>query len=150
MKYHLQKYYKVLVLFLCTIIFVLFGQIVIAQSNYIIATQGKQKVELIVGGDFIVTMNEAQPIVENGAIAIQNGKILAVGTQYQIMKSYRADRTLPGDGLVLMPGLVNGHSHSAMVLFRGLADDLALQDWLENYIFPAEGKFASRCNSSQA
>ncbi|WP_392535858.1 amidohydrolase [Nostoc sp. C117] len=141
MKYHLTKYYKPLVLFLCTTLFVFFGQIVIAQSNYNLGTQGKQKVELIVGSDFIVTMNDAQPVIENGAIAIRDGKIVAVDTQYKIMASYKADRTLPGEGMVLMPGLVNGHSHSAMVLFRGLADDLALEDWLQNYIFPAEGKF---------
>jgi 5-methylthioadenosine/S-adenosylhomocysteine deaminase len=140
-KYHLTKYYKALVLFLCTTLFVFFGQIVIAQSNYHFGNQGRQKVELIVGSDFIVTMNDAQPIIENGAIAIRDGKIVAVDTQYKIMASYKANKTLPGDGMVLMPGLVNGHSHSAMVLFRGLADDLALQDWLQNYIFPAEGKF---------
>ncbi|MGF2040000.1 MAG: amidohydrolase [Nostoc sp. CmiVER01] len=141
MKYHLTKYYKLLVLFVCTTLLIFFGQIVVAQSNYNLVAQGKQRVQLIVGGDFIVTMNEAQPVIQNGAIAIRDGKIVAVDTQYKIMASYRADRTLPGDGLVLMPGLVNGHSHSAMVLFRGLADDLALQDWLQNYIFPAEGKF---------
>ncbi|MHC5614036.1 MAG: amidohydrolase [Nostoc sp.] len=141
MKYHLTKYYQLLVLFVCTTLFVFFGQIVIAQSNYNLGTQGKQKVELIVGSDFIVTMNKAQPVIENGAVAIRDGKIVAVDTKYKIMASYRANRTLPGEGLVLMPGLVNGHSHSAMVLFRGLADDLALQNWLQNYIFPAEGKF---------
>ncbi|QLE59418.1 amidohydrolase [Nostoc sp. TCL26-01] len=124
--------------------FVFFGQIVIAQSNYNLGTQGKQKVELIVSSDFIVTMNEAQPIIENGAIAIQKGKIVAVDTQYKIMAAYKADRTLPGEGMVMMPGLVNGHSHSAMVLFRGLADDLALEDWLQNYIFPAEGRFVDK------
>ncbi|WP_373525576.1 amidohydrolase [Nostoc sp.] len=141
MKYHLTKYYKLLILFVCTTLFVFFGQIVIAQNNYNLGTQGKQRVQLIVGGDFIVTMNEAKPVIENGAIAIRDGKIVAVDTQYKIMASYKADRTLPGEGMVLMPGLVNGHSHSAMALFRGLADDLALQDWLQNYIFPAEGKF---------
>ncbi len=63
MKYHLTKYYKLLVLFVCTTLFVFFGQIVIAQSNYNLVAQGKQRVQLIVGGDFIVTMNEAQPVV---------------------------------------------------------------------------------------
>ncbi len=86
-------------------------------------------------------MDEAQPVIENGAVAIEDGKIVAIDTQDKIKASYRAKRTLPGEGMVLMPGLVNGHSHSAMVLFRGLADDLALEDWLQNYIFPAEGKF---------
>lgn len=141
MKPQLSKYYKLLVVFVCTTLFVFFGQIVIAQNNYHLGIQGKQRVQLIVSSDFVVTMNEAQPVIQNGAVAIKDGKIVAVDTQSKIMASYGADRTLPGKDMVLMPGLVNGHSHSAMVLFRGLADDLALQDWLQNYIFPAEGKF---------
>jgi len=140
-KRQLSKYYKLLILVLCTTFLVFFAQIVIAQSNYNPGAQGKQNVELIVGGDFIVTMNEAQPVIQNGAVAIRDGKIIAVDTRDKILASYTAARTLPGEGMVLMPGLVNGHSHSAMVLFRGLADDLALEDWLQNYIFPAEAKF---------
>jgi 5-methylthioadenosine/S-adenosylhomocysteine deaminase len=131
-----SKPYKLLALLICTAFLIFFGPINIAQ--------GKQNVETIVGGDFVVTMNEAQPIIQNGAIAIVNGKIAAVGTKEKILASYRARTTLPGDGIVLMPGLVNGHSHSAMVLFRGLADDLALEDWLQNYIFPAEAKFVDK------
>ncbi|MBD0328380.1 MAG: amidohydrolase, partial [Pyrinomonadaceae bacterium] len=109
-----------------------FGQIVIAQSNHNFNDRGNQNVELIVGGDFVVTMNEEQPVIQNGAIAVMDGKIVAVDTKDKIMASYKATTTLPGEGMVLMPGLVNGHSHSAMVLFRGLADDLALEDWLQN------------------
>jgi len=140
-KRQLAKYHKLLVFFVCATFFVFFSQIVIAQSNHHLSIQGKQRVQLIVGSDFVVTMNETQPIILNGAVAINKGKIVAVDTKDKIVASYRADKTLPGEGMVLMPGLVNGHSHSAMVLFRGLADDLALQDWLQNYIFPAEGKF---------
>lgn len=139
------KHYKLLVIFVITAFLIFSGQIVIAQSNYNFNNRGgKQKAELIVGGDFVVTMNEAQPLIQNGAIAVADGKIVAVDTKDKIMASYRASTTLPGEGMVLMPGLVNGHSHSAMVLFRGLADDLALSDWLQNYIFPAEGKFVDK------
>ncbi|WGV23168.1 amidohydrolase [Halotia branconii] len=141
MKRQLAKYYKLLVFFVCTTLFVFCTQIVIAQNNYNLATQGKQNVQLIVSSDFVVTMDETQPVIKNGAVAIKDGKIVAIDTQDKIRASYRANRTLLGEGMVLMPGLVNGHSHSAMVLFRGLADDLALEDWLQNYIFPAEGKF---------
>jgi 5-methylthioadenosine/S-adenosylhomocysteine deaminase len=136
-----SKLHKLLVLVVCTACFIFFSQIVVAQNNLNSNNQRKQNVELIVGGDFVVTMNEAQPVIENGAIAVVDGKIVAVDTKDKIMASYKATRTLPGEGKVLMPGLVNGHSHSAMVLFRGLADDLALEDWLQNYIFPAEAKF---------
>jgi 5-methylthioadenosine/S-adenosylhomocysteine deaminase len=144
MKRQLRKYYKLLVFFVCTTLLVFSSQIVIAQSNYNLRTQDKQKVELIVDSDFVVTMNEAQPLIKNGAVAIRNGKIVAVDKKDKIRASYNADKILPGEGMVLMPGLVNGHSHSAMVLFRGLADDLALQNWLENYIFPAEAKFVDK------
>jgi 5-methylthioadenosine/S-adenosylhomocysteine deaminase len=140
-KHQLAKHHKLLVVFICTTLFVFFTQIAIAQSNHNLGTPGKQNVQLIVNSDFVVTMNEAQPVIQNGAVAIRDGKIVAIDTQDNIRASYRAKRTLPGEGMVLMPGLVNGHSHSAMVLFRGLADDLALEDWLQNYIFPAEGKF---------
>ncbi|MDB9344582.1 amidohydrolase [Nodularia spumigena CS-586/05] len=119
-------------------------QTVIAQSKDNLDTPGKQNVQLIVNSDFVVTMNEAQPVIKNSAVAIRDGKIVAIDTQDKIKASYKAKRTLPGKGMVLMPGLVNGHSHSAMVLFRGMADDLALQDWLENYIFPAEKKFVDK------
>lgn len=141
MKHQPPKYYKLLVLFICTVLIAFAGQAAIAQSNYNWGFQRRRTVEMIVGGDFIVTMNESQPVIENGAIAIKKGKIIAVDTLNKIQANYKAAQYLPGQGMVLMPGLVNGHSHSAMVLFRGLADDLKLEDWLQNYIFPAEGKF---------
>ncbi len=66
-------------------------------------------------------MNQEQPVIRNGAVAIQDGKIVAVGTQNKLASSYRSAQSLPGNGMILMPGLVNGHGHSAMALFRGLA-----------------------------
>ncbi|MEC4819607.1 MAG: amidohydrolase [Scytonema sp. PMC 1069.18] len=141
MKNQPPKYYKLLIFFVCTFFFVFSSQIVIARSHRDPNIPKTGHVELIVGGDFVVTMNDAQPVIENGAVAIKDGKIVAVDTVDKIVASYKADKMLSGEGMALMPGLVNGHSHSAMVLFRGLADDLALQDWLQNYIFPAEAKF---------
>ncbi|MCC5637110.1 amidohydrolase [Nostoc sp. CHAB 5844] len=143
MKRQSPKYYRLLILFVCTVFIAFAGQVAIAQNNYRWGNQRRQPVELIVGGDFVVTMNDAQPVIKNGAVAIKDGKIVAVDTQDKILASYRAAKRLPGEGMVLMPGLVNGHSHTAMVLFRGLADDLNLQDWLQNYIFPAEGRFVN-------
>ncbi|MCF4966822.1 5-methylthioadenosine deaminase [Nostoc sp. CMAA1605] len=143
-KHQPRKYYRLLIFFVCTVFITFVGQVAIAQSNYRWGNRGKQSVEMIVDGDFIVTMNEAQPVIKNGAIAIKDGKIVAVDTKNRIMASYRAAKILPGDGMVVMPGLVNGHSHTAMVLFRGLADDLSLEDWLQNYIFPAEARFVDQ------
>ncbi len=98
-------------------------------------------IDLIITGDYIVTMDADGTVLENGAVAIDEGVILAVGTAADINAAYSARQTLEGDGRIVMPGLVNGHSHAAMTLLRGVADDLALMDWLNNYIFPAEVEF---------
>ena len=95
----------------------------------------------IVAGQYLVTMDDAQPIIENGAVAIKDGQILAVDTLSSITKAYTAAEFISGEGKILMPGLVNAHTHSAMVMFRGMADDLPLMTWLENYIFPMEANY---------
>ncbi len=98
-------------------------------------------IDLIVLGDYIVTMDSARTIVMKGAIAVDDGVIVAIGTQADIQQDYSARQTLAGDRRVVMPGLVNGHGHAAMTLLRGVADDLGLMDWLNNYIFPSEVAF---------
>ncbi len=98
-------------------------------------------IDLIVNGSHIVTMDEVGTIIENGAIAIDDGVILAIGSGDEITAKYSAAVTLDGERRIVMPGIVNGHSHAAMTLLRGVADDLALMDWLQNYIFPAEVEF---------
>ena len=105
------------------------------------ADDGRQLVDLIVLGDHIVTMNDAGQVIPNGAVAVDDGVIVATGPKDDIETLYRGTETLGGDGKVVLPGLVNGHSHAAMTLLRGVADDLALMDWLNNYIFPAEVQF---------
>jgi 5-methylthioadenosine/S-adenosylhomocysteine deaminase len=99
------------------------------------------QIDLIVKGSHVVTMDTADTVIENGAIAIDDGVIVAIGSAADIDATYSAVETLDGDKRVVMPGLVNGHSHAAMTLLRGVADDLALMDWLQNYIFPAEVEF---------
>ena len=103
--------------------------------------QAQEAVELIVYGDHVVTMDADMTVIENGALAIDDGVIVAVGGADEVSAAYSADQTLPGADRIVMPGLVNGHSHAAMTLLRGVADDLALMDWLNNYIFPAEVEF---------
>ena len=102
---------------------------------------GNGAIDLIVEADTVVTMDAARSIVENGAVAIDHGVIVAVGPAADIHARFDARETIGGDGRVVLPGLVNGHSHAAMTLLRGIADDLALMDWLNNYIFPAEVAF---------
>ncbi len=98
-------------------------------------------IDLIIEGDYIVTMDEAGTVVQNGAVAIDDGLIIAIGTADEINSQYAAHGQLDGDNRIVMPGLINGHSHAAMTLLRGVADDLDLMDWLQNYIFPAEVEF---------
>ena len=106
-----------------------------------VATNDESAIDLLVRGDYIVTMDDGGTIIENGAVAIDDGVILAVGPATEIAAKYPAAEVLDGENRIVMPGLVNGHSHAAMTLLRGVADDLALMDWLENYIFPAEVEF---------
>ncbi len=98
-------------------------------------------IDLIIEGDHIVTMDSDRTVIANAAVAVDDGIIIAIGTQADIEAEYTARRTLAGDKRVVMPGLVNGHGHAAMTLLRGVADDLALMDWLNNYIFPSEVEF---------
>ncbi|MDH3621844.1 MAG: amidohydrolase family protein, partial [Gammaproteobacteria bacterium] len=99
------------------------------------------QIDLIVNGAHIVTMDAQGTLIEDGAIAVDEGIILAIGSAAEIEATYAAVETLDGDSRIVMPGIVNGHSHAAMTLLRGVADDLALMDWLQNYIFPAEVEF---------
>ena len=98
-------------------------------------------VDLIVEGQYVVTMDENQAVVKNGAVAIKDGLIIAVASAGDINKQYAAAEHIKGDNRIVMPGLINGHSHAAMTLLRGVADDMALMEWLNNYIFPAEVEF---------
>jgi 5-methylthioadenosine/S-adenosylhomocysteine deaminase len=101
--------------------------------------RSNKAVDLLVLGGTVVTMDEKRRVIDDGGIAIRDGRIVAVGTRSEIEKEYRGRRIL-ADGKFIIPGLINGHTHVPMVLFRGLADDLDLQDWLRKYIFPAEAK----------
>lgn len=101
----------------------------------------KTTVELIAYGDYVLTMQAGEPVIEAGAVAVSDGVIVGVGLATDIDSRYSAGTVLTGENKVLMPGLVNGHTHSSMVLFRGMADDLPLMTWLQDYIFPMEGRY---------
>jgi 5-methylthioadenosine/S-adenosylhomocysteine deaminase len=105
--------------------------------------QPRQSVSLIVSGAHVITEDAARHIYSPGAVAVEGDHIVAVGPADEIRARYAATETIDAAGQVVMPGLVNTHGHAPMVLFRGLADDLALQDWLQHYIFPAEAKTVS-------
>ena len=97
-----------------------------------------EKVDLLVSGGTVLTMNPGRELIEDGAVAIAGDTIRAVGKRPDISAQFQATRTIDARGALILPGLINGHAHAAMSLFRGLADDLALEDWLQKHIFPAE------------
>jgi 5-methylthioadenosine/S-adenosylhomocysteine deaminase len=103
----------------------------------------RRTVSLLVTNGFVVTVDRDRRVIEHGAVAVDGHDIVAVDTAARIASSYRGRDTIDAGGGVIMPGLINTHTHAPMVLFRGLADDLALMDWLQKYIFPAEAKTVS-------
>lgn len=107
------------------------------------AGRARRRVSLIVSGGAVVTMDGARRVLEPGAVAVDGGTIVAVGPAADVAARYAAAERIDAPGDVIIPGLVNTHTHAAMVLFRGLADDLALMDWLQQYIFPGEARTVS-------
>jgi 5-methylthioadenosine/S-adenosylhomocysteine deaminase len=103
-----------------------------------------EPVDLIIRGGTVVTMDASGRVIEDGAVATRGARIIAVGTRSEIASRYRARRTIEAAGKVIMPGLINSHTHAPMVLFRGIADDMALMEWLQKYIFPAEARNVDR------
>src|SRR4051812_44977733 len=106
----------------------------------VVAQAQKQAVSLILTGGIVVTVDGSRRVIEAGAVAIDGRDIVAVDAAAAIASAYRGRETIDAAGAVVMPGLINTHTHAPMVLYRGLADDLALMDWLQKYIFPAEAK----------
>lgn len=102
-----------------------------------------QKTDLILTNAHILAMDEALNQYPVGAIAIQGDSIVAVGDASEIAAKYSAKETIDCAGAVLMPGLVNAHTHVPMTLLRGLADDLRLDVWLMGYMMPVERQFVS-------
>jgi len=100
----------------------------------------KTTVDLIIRGGTVLTMDGSRRVINNGGVAIKDGRIAAVGKVADIDRDYGAREVVDARGKVVIPGLINGHTHVPMTLFRGIADDLDLQEWLTKYIFPAEAK----------
>ncbi|MBF0565941.1 MAG: amidohydrolase [Nitrospirae bacterium] len=88
-------------------------------------------------------MVDGDNVILNGSVAVKGGKILAAGPYSEINERFIAKKVIGGPGKVVLPGLINTHTHAAMVYFRGLADDLPLKEWLECFIWPAENKWLS-------
>src|SRR5712691_4623495 len=103
----------------------------------------RRRVTVAVVGGTLSTENGARAILSPGAVAIDGTDIVEVGAPEAIAAKYRAPETIEARDQIVLPGLINTHTHAPMVMYRGLADDLALMDWLQKYIFPAEAKTVS-------
>src|SRR5438270_3071788 len=119
------------------VLFLLFQFFISASSSSQIR---KYPADLIVTGGTVVTMNSQRAIFEDGAVVVKADAITAVGPRAEIESKYLASQTIDAKGKLVLPGFINGHTHVPMTLFRGLHDDVTLNDWLYKYIFPAEAK----------
>src|SRR5215467_16176117 len=97
--------------------------------------------DVLVLGGIVVTMDQRRSILSDGALAICGDSIAALGPRPEIVDAYRATTTLDATGCLVIPGLIDAHTHIPMTLFRGLADDLPLHTWLEQHVWPAERRF---------
>jgi len=97
-------------------------------------------VDLLVTGATIVTMDSERHVIENGFLAVRGDEIVAMGQQSNTGPGISATQKLDATGKLIIPGLINGHTHIPMVLMRGLKDDVTLDDWLRKFIFPAEAR----------
>ncbi len=102
-----------------------------------------EPVDWIWSARYVVTMDGSRRVIENGAVAIRGDRIVAAGTRAEIDRRYQAKQRLDRPDSLISPGLINTHAHAPMSLFRGIADDLRLQEWLEKFIFPAEARNVS-------
>jgi 5-methylthioadenosine/S-adenosylhomocysteine deaminase len=121
----------------------LFVAACVAAMPAVYAQTAPRQVALIITNGTVVTMDGAGRVLTPGAVAVDGRDIVAIDTPEAIRKQFRAAETIEAWGSVIMPGLVNTHTHAPMVMYRGLADDLALMEWLQKYIFPAEAKTLS-------
>ena len=109
----------------------------------VVALQQAAEASLIIANGIVVTVDGSRRILNPGSVAINGTDIVAIDTPERIAASFKTRETIDATGKVVMPGLINTHGHAAMVMYRGLGNDLALMDWLQKYIFPAEAKTVS-------
>ena len=100
------------------------------------------KSSILLKNAIVVTIDKDYRIYEPGAVAVIEDKIVAVGDEAQILAEYNANEIIDCKGNVLMPGLVDAHTHLPMAIYRGVMDDLRLDEWLNDYIFPIEGNYS--------
>lgn len=96
--------------------------------------------DICITGGTLLLMDENEGTLHRGAVVVKGDSIAALGKAEDINRAWRAKKTINAENCIVMPGLINAHTHAAMTCFRGIADDRTLMDWLNNFIFPAEAK----------
>src|ERR1700745_4014266 len=104
------------------------------------SAQSKQPADLIISGGIVVTMDSSRTIYQDGSVAVRGGSIVGVGPAAGIGVRYQSVQVLDARGDLVLPGFINGHTYVPMTLFRGVKDDVTLEEWLTKFIFPAEAK----------
>jgi len=99
-----------------------------------------ENVDTLILGGTILCLDDSMTRINEGALAITGDSIAAVGTEREFRQRFTSRNIIDGKHTLIMPGLINSHTHAAMTCFRGIADDMELMDWLTNYIFPAEAR----------
>ncbi|MBC8147380.1 MAG: amidohydrolase family protein, partial [Bacteroidetes bacterium] len=101
------------------------------------------KVDIAIEHPQVLCIDDSDTIIQDGCILIKDDKIIDLGEYSELSGTYSALKTINARNKLVMPGLINTHTHSTMSIFRGYADDLKLEDWLKDYIWPVEAKFIS-------
>jgi 5-methylthioadenosine/S-adenosylhomocysteine deaminase len=118
--------------------FLLLAAILAVVAQSLAAT--RTSVTLLISGGTVVPMDPSHRVIEDGAVAIVGDSIAAVGASAELEARFAPAERIDAHGQWILPGLINGHTHVPMVLFRGIAEDLPLNDWLHQRIFPAESR----------
>lgn len=102
-----------------------------------------QQVDIAITNGLIVTVNKDDKVIKNGYLIIDRGQIIDIGVDDKILEKYRPTLEIKADKKLIMPGLINTHTHAAMNIYRGFADDMPLKEWLNDYVFPYEAKYTT-------
>lgn len=106
--------------------------------------QARKRADWLLSAGTLVTMDAERRIIPDGGVVLSGSEIIAVGPKAELLRNFAPKQQLHRPQAILLPGLINTHAHASMSLLRGIADDKRLQDWLENYIFPAEARNVSK------
>src|SRR6266403_1788969 len=121
-------------------VFSLFCTLHVCVSILLYGQTTKEHADTIITGGMVVIMDGPRHIYDNGAVVVTGDTIVAVGPRAELEARYESRQTIDAKNTLVLPGFINGHTHVPMTLFRGLHDDVTLDDWLHKYIFPAEAK----------